>query len=209
VAAKGGRSRLQAVRTMKAVATTRALEAPGGPVEFETTTSIQYPAAFRVDAALPAGPVVQVFNAGKAWVQDREHGVRQAPLAFAEELRGSVQRDSIPLLLGLADGRVSARRVPGQAAASESAIEVHAPGMRPVTLVFDAATSLIAAVRYASAAPKAVITEETFSDYRDVDGIMVAFKATVSRNGVAVIDRVLRRIEFNVPLEPALFTRPS
>jgi hypothetical protein len=81
--------------------------------------------------------------------------------------------------------------------------------MRPVTIVFDPRTSLIATVRYSTAAPQAVTTEESYSDYRDVNGIKVAFKATISRNGVPVIERVLRRIEFNVPLDSALFTRPS
>jgi hypothetical protein len=207
--AKGGRAKLSAVRTLKAVATTTALDAPGGPVAFETTTSIRYPGGFRVDAATAAGPVIQVFNAGDAWVQDKQHGVRKAPWAFAEELRAHVQRDSIPLLLGLADGRVSARRVTGTAAGRQPAIEVHAPGMRPVTIVFDPETALIATVRYTSPAPGSVTTEESYSDYRDVSGIKVAFKATVSRNGVPVIERVLRGIEFNVPLDSALFTRPS
>jgi len=53
------------------------------------------------------------------------------------------------------------------------------------------------------------VAEEAFSDYRDVDGVKVAFHTTVSRNGTPVVERTVRTFQYNVPLDPALFIRPS
>ena len=51
------------------------------------------------------GPVVRVFTDGECWVKDAR-GVRAAPAAEADQMRGTVQRDVIGLLLALADGKV-------------------------------------------------------------------------------------------------------
>ena len=65
VRAKGGADLLRSVRTIKVASTTTLVDAPGGPVDMPTTTSIRYPGAFRVESQTPSGPLVQVFNAGE------------------------------------------------------------------------------------------------------------------------------------------------
>ncbi len=51
--------------------------------------------------------------------------------------------------------------------------------------------------------------EETFSDYRDIDGIKVPFTAELLHNGRAVLTRTLTDVKFNAPVDPQLFTRPA
>jgi hypothetical protein len=206
VRAKGGTELLRSIRTIKAVSTNTLVDAPGGPVELPVTTSIKYPSSFRVDAGTPDGPLVQVFNGGDFWVQDAKRGARPMAQPVADEIRANVQRDSIPMLLGLADGKLSGARL-ADAADGAPVIEVKSPGMPAVAVTLDPATALITRVRYVAAG--GVTVEETFSDYRDVKGIKVAFKATVSRNGVRSLERVLRSFEYNIPLDATLFTRPS
>lgn len=207
VRAKGGEALLRTVRTVRAVAANRLLA--DGPLTFASTASIRYPGAFRVEADVPNGPLIQVFNAGTYWVQDPQRGARAMPQPVADEMLASVQRDSILMLLGLADGRLSATRLPD---ASEDGralpvIEVKAAAMGPVTVTFDPATALIARVHYRSTSGAA--TDEAYSDYRDVNGLKVAFKAVTSRDGAPYLERVVRSFEWNVPLDAALFIRPS
>jgi hypothetical protein len=59
------------------------------------------------------------------------------------------------------------------------------------------------------AGPGTATMEEIFSDYRAVDGLQVAFKAEIHRNGTPLLERVVRTFEYNVPLDAALFTKPS
>lgn len=212
VAAKGGVSRLRSIRTLRVQATTT-VEVQGTRTRFPITTSIRYPGAFRSESQLPAGRLVQVFNDGDAWFQDRG-GIHDAPPGLAEQMRGAVQRDSVMLLLALADGELTARRAPDAADGARTlpALEVSLPGTPPLTLLFDPVTALIVKARYRLAGlPPGERTEaeESYSDYRDVEGLKVAFTTDVRREGAPALRRLVRSCEINVPLDSILFVKPS
>jgi hypothetical protein len=184
------------------------IELQGRKVTVPTTIRVRYPGAFRIDSDMPAGRLTQVFDSGTFWVQD-PRGANVAPSGAAESMRGNVQRDSIALLLALANGRVKARRgsdvtIDGRAL---PVLDVDIKPGGPLTLVFDPATGLILRQRYPAGAAGADV-EETFSDYRDVEGLKVAFAVTV-RQPQGEATRVMRQFAVNVPLDPALFTKPS
>ena len=207
--AKGGLAVLRSIRTvrMESVAT---VQSEGINTDLPTTTTIQYPGSFRIDSSTPAGRLVQVFSAGRYWVQDSK-GVHEAPESMAAVIRGSVQRDTVPLLLALMDGTVSATI--GETIDADHklpTLEVALPGSSPLTLVFDPSTSLLARARYRLSGPGGdVNVEEIYSDYRDVKGLKVAFITDVRRDGAPAVHRTLRTFEFNVPVDSALFTKPS
>lgn len=213
VAAKGGLELLRSIHTVKASATMTVLDGPAGRLDIRTTTSIAYPGGFRIEAEMPSGTLVQTFSNGEFWIRDGRRAAQAAPPAFAEEMRGNVQRDTVPLLLALTDGKLSATALPDVTDRGRAlrVLEVKGAGMRPVSVMFDPESALIVKQRFASpaAGPAGDVTEEAFSDYRDVNGLKVAFRATVYRNGAPVLERVLRSVEFNVPLASALFSKPS
>lgn len=207
VRAKGGLEKLRSIRTVKAVSTT-VIDMAGTRAELPTTTSIRYPGSFRIEASTPEGPLVQVFTAGTFWVEDAR-GSREAPPQVAAEMRAIVQRDSLPLLLALADGRLTATRTDViEAGQSLPGLNVTSAGMRGLTLILDPVTSLILKQRYMSADGEGV-AEEAFSDYRDMNGLQVAFRAVLRRPRAPTIERRLQTFEYNVQLAPTLFTRPS
>jgi zinc protease len=210
VKAKGGLEKLRSIRTVKATSTTT-MPGTAGPVTIETTSYIEYPGSFRVDARMPSGPVVRVFSGGECWVQDGR-GVRPAPAAEADQMRGTIQRDVIGLLLALADGKVPATRLPDvvEQGRSLTAIGVGGGAMRAVVLLLDPTTDLIRAQRYDATAVTGAreTVEEQFSDYRSVNGLQVAFAAVVQAAGLPVLTRQVRTFEYNVPLAANLFTRP-
>jgi zinc protease len=212
VAAKGGVQVLRSIRTLRVQAST-VVQSEGEKTEFPSTTLIRYPGAFRSDAQLPAGRLVQVFSAGACWFQDAT-GVHDAPPSMAEQMRGAVQRDSVLLLLALADGKITARRLDDVVDASRKlpALEVALPGTQPLTLLFDPATALILKARYrvaVGAGAESVVSEESYSDYRNVHGLNVAFATEVRREGAPALSRTLRSYEINVPLDSTLFIKPS
>jgi hypothetical protein len=208
VAAKGGIDKLRSIKTVKAVSTTR-IDAPGGRVEVPTTTWIRYPDAFRVDADMPAGRVSQVLVGSTYWVKD-PRGTRQAGEAAVNEMRGSVQRDAINLLVGLASAPAEARRSDVEVYGRRMpALVIGRPGGRSLTIIFDPATWLIARQRYTvDSAEGPRQAEEIFSDYRDVNGLKVAFTAVLQRDGAPRIERVLRSFEYNVPIDDTIFAKP-
>jgi hypothetical protein len=211
IAAKGGLEALQRVRTVEADAET-ALEMPQGSVPSTTRTYIVYPDRYRVDAKVAGAEIVQVYDAGTAWVKDPS-GVHAAPPAMRDDFAASVRRDTFPLLIGAATGRLSVsagddRRTPdGQVLHT---LVISGPDLAPVTLSIDD-HDLIARQAYTSqgATGTPVQTEEVFSDYRMVDGVLVPFRARLLRDGAPVLDRRLTNVTLNAPIADALFHEPA
>ena len=208
VRGKGGLARLKAIRTIHAEGDT-IIEAQGKKLTIPTTIRVRYPGGFRIDSRMPAGPVSQVFDSGTFWIQDAR-GANVAPAGAAESMRGNVQRDAIGLLLALADGRVKARRASDVAVEGRMlpVLDVDLKPGGPLLLVLDPESGLILQERY-PAPDAAGQIEERFADYRDVDGVKMAFSVTVAHPQLGEVVRIMRKVAFNVSLDPAIFARPS
>lgn len=206
IAAKGGLDKLRSIRTVTASAE-MSVDGLVRRMTFPMTTSIRYPDRFRTDAMTPAGRLVQVLNGDDYWVQD-SRGAREAPPAVAAEIRANRERDVILLLIGLSDARFTATRSADVVDGGRSfpALEIVGKEKRPVTLVLDPETALVRKLRYTLGA-EAQAMEEEFSDYRDVDGVKVAFKGIVRGPGMPTIERSVRSVRYNGPVDPSLFAR--
>jgi hypothetical protein len=89
-------------------------------------------------------------------------------------------------------------------------IEISGSNLPPVKLYVDA-KNLIARQSYSAVGPdgRPLQADEVFSDYRPVNGVQVAFKAEVRRNGRTILDRVLTDVRINGSIDPQLFERPQ
>ena len=208
IAAKGGMALLRSIRTVKSEAD-MIVTTPEGNVTITTTTYIRYPGQFRVDAVGPAGLRIQTFDSGSAWMSDGETA-EEAPAQFRASLQAAVQRDGIGLLLALADGRIEGTRVADVTRGGKAlpAIEVDLAAAGRVIVAFDPDTGLMAYQQYGGV-PGEPKSEETFSEYRPVQGLQVAHQASVRREGQPPIQRIVRTFELNVPVDPALFKKPA
>jgi zinc protease len=210
VAAKGGLARLKGVRTVVAEAKTT-LQMQQGPLESMTRTYVVYPDKFRVDATVGEATVVQVYNAGEAWMTD-PNGTREAPAPMKAEFAASVRRDLIPLLIAAAEGRLPVKLLPEEGSGGRAlrVLEIGGEGVSPVRLYLDAA-GLVVKQSFVRDAPGGMrmTAEESFSDYRDVDGIKVPFTAELTHDGRTVLTRVLTDVKFNSDVDLSLFSRPA
>ncbi|HUF22674.1 MAG TPA: insulinase family protein [Vicinamibacterales bacterium] len=201
---KGGLDRLRAVRTLEADAS---LVIEGGTTVVGTKTQIAYPDKYRVEAETAGANVTHVYASGEAWLETPT-GLREAPDFVRDEAAAAVSRDLIGLLLRAWDGRVSLAQAPA-GASGLSALRMTQAGRPDVTVFFDPATADIVRLEYERHAPDGAVTEiEDLSDYRVVDGIRFAFRATTTTAG-GKIDRRLRAIRVNPELSPSLFQRPG
>ncbi|HXH07749.1 MAG TPA: pitrilysin family protein, partial [Vicinamibacterales bacterium] len=209
IAAKGGLERLRAVRTLQASAVAR-LTGGDHPIAVETRTWIAYPDRFRIEATLPGGRAVEVLAGDDAWVTGP--GAEEDGPAAAEA-RARADRDILSILLRAHEGSVAVRALPDETlddGRTAHVLECDLPHAGRVALVIDAATGLVARLRYrAHAGGRPAAVEEMFSDYRAVDGVQVAARAVVRRDGRIVLERTLTAIAFDVPVDAALFRRPS
>ncbi len=205
IEAKGGLARLQSVQTLRAEATARVRTAEGEGT-ISTVTFIQYPDRFRQEVETPQGRVVQVYADGRYWIEDAR-GVRDAPTPARDEIHATVQRDVTSLLLRASGGKLTITDTPSDDEGL-AAVSLRADGMGPVTLFIDRKTGLIARERYDSADGSGVV-EEQYLDYRSVEGLQVPFRTIVKRPNAPEIERLIKTVRFNLPLQPSLFARPS
>ena len=207
VGAKGGLPLLRSIQTVKS-ATDMVFATPTGEAEVRATAYVRYPGQFRVDAQGPDGLRIQTFDNGTAWVGDGQE-FEDAPVMIVRAMEASVQRDTLALLLALADNRVPNRRVADVTVEGEAmpALEVQLAAAGRVTLVFDPTSALLVQQRYGGEEGEP-LTEESFTDYRPVQGLQVAHRATLRREKNPPFERIVRSFEINVPLEATFFKKP-
>lgn len=208
--AKGGLEALRKVRTVVADAdTTFTMEQ--GTLVSKTKTYVAYPEKFRVDANVAGAQVVQVYNAGTAWVRDPA-GVHDVPPEMRDEFGASVRRDTIPVLIAAGDGKLALRLLPDEGADGRvlKVLEISGPQLPAVRLYIDS-QNLIARQSFSTTGPdgKPIQADEVFSDYRSVIGVQVPFRADVRRGGQVILSRTLTNVSLNTPVDDALFAKPQ
>jgi zinc protease len=206
IAAKGGLEKLRAIKSIVA-RQTQASHRPDGETQIETTNYIQYPDRFRVEAP----DLVQAFDGTRAWMKDRSGVVHDAPESLARDAAASLRVDVVALLVAAKNNTVTARLLPDvkdPQGRVDHALEFSAKDLNPVVLYIDPETSMVRKLLFAANTPGRPLVEEQFSDYRNVDGIQIAFEATRTVGPLSV-QRKVTDVKINPPLDPALFKRPA
>jgi zinc protease len=210
IEARGGLPALKAVRTVVADTQT-VLQLQQGTLPSTTKTYIAYPDKFRVDADVNGTQTTQVYNAGKAWVKSPA-GIQDAPPPMLAEFAANVRRDTIPLLIDAAEGRLTVRALPdqkGRDGRQMRVLEISGPSIDRVRLYIDN-EMLVTGQAYSRSDPagRQILSEEVFSDYRTVNGVRVPFEAQLLQNGQPVLKRTLTNVVLNGPVSETLFARP-
>jgi len=209
VAAKGGLQALKSIRTVVVDADMMVTTARG-PTIIPTKTYVVYPDKFRVDATFAGQQTIQAYNSGTAWVRDPA-GVAAAPPAMRNDFAATVRRDTFPLLIAAAEGKLMVRPQPdeGSGGAVLKVVEVSGPGLDPMRLYIDRDYRIVRQT-YTTPGPDGRPTkaEELFSDYRKVNGIDVPFRASVLRDGQKILDRTIKSVTFNTAVDLMLFQQP-
>ncbi len=204
IAAKGGLARLRSIQTVRAETTTT-VHGQGNPVTFPSTTWIQYPDRFRVDADMPGGRVAQVYADGRYWVADPA-GTKEMPEQNPGPLHAAIARDTIRLLVKASAGELVVRDIDSDDPRL-AGIEISGGGAGPIQLFVNRDDGLIVKARYTTATEGRV--EERYSDYRTVNGVRFAFHTVLERAGAVQVERDVKTIHYNVSLPPGLFLKPG
>ena len=205
IAAKGGLEHLQGLKTI-VVKQTLFNRDSDGKAQSETTSYIQYPDHFRIEAPT----VTQGFDGAQAWLKDAR-GVRGGGEPMARDARASMRRDVVALLLSANGGKLTPRLLPDVKDAEgrlTHTLELSAPDLNPIVFYIDPVTGLIAKQAFIADAPGRPLVEEQFSDYRPVDGIQIPFQGA-RRVGSLSVERRATDVKINAPIDPALFKRPA
>jgi zinc protease len=167
----GGAEKLAAVKD-----STQQVEmtAPGG-MKIKQNNRYLAPAYFRQDQELPFGKIVAYTDGKAGWLLTPQ-GFQPMPPAVLKQAQGEVFRNLLHVMLADRDASLEIT------ANGENAMEISSKDGQRVKVEIDPATGLPASETFRQEGT-AVNIEETFSDWRDVEGLKMPFKMMLQQNG--------------------------
>ena len=206
-AAAGGVEKLEAVKDY-AIASEFQLDPAipeiGGSKVPQTDRWIQ-PSVFRQDISLPTGRI-SAYSDGKAgWISTRQ-GWGALTGAQLKQLQGDLFRSYFRFLMS---DRIEGRTVN---LVDQDLIEVTDATGQIARMEFDPKTGLPARSTYdvPQAAGPPLMTEDVYSDFREVAGIKIPFRTVITQGGRKFADVVLTDVRINSGIRQAdLAVRPQ
>ena len=209
VDAHGGLEKLQAVKNIVMEGHTSA-DSPTGP-QIEGTSYYVYPDKFRQDLKMPQGEMAYVFDGTSGFVL-MPMGVQPIAPQMANTFKDAVFREPLWLLTNL-----SQNDIPIQYAGTEdvqgkpaSILLLPQPSGEMMKLFVSEDTHYIVKIAYPDSSQGITVNRETLlNDYRDVDGVKVAYHAVQNVEGQLFSESLVTRITLNAELEESLFQEPK
>jgi len=211
VAARGGMAALQAIHTVKMIGVMR----PGGfDAQFGFSETMARPDEVRLEATLQGLTVVQAYDGRKGWQIQPFQGRKDAEDLSADDAK-SLQEEG-DFEDGLIDARAKGSTIDNLGSvdvdgAPTWALRVSLKNGDQETYYLDPDAML--AVRMVT---RQVIrgaetfTQTDYGDYEKVAGVYFPFEVASGPKGSTIQQRVTyKTIEANVPVDPAIFARPS
>lgn len=208
---KGGLERLASLKSLTVSARATGLGENAGRAPVDTVTVLAYPNRVRVESAGDGNTLLQVFDGTSAWVRDAR-GTHDVPERMRGDLELGLRRDTVAALLAAQRGELKARvlqDVRRDGGTLLRALEVSGPTLDPMVFYMAADSGRIVKQTYVAGGLGGPLVEEEFDDYRVVDGVSIAFRATVKVGGKPVVERRVVDVAVDRPLSPDLFKRPS
>lgn len=178
---------------------------PGAPGAMAIPSVVMYevfPDKSRTELDLPFGKMVQAADGTAAWagvgaqVQDLPPGAADQRFYGLDVLR----RFDAP---GMTARPLPDAEVDGKPA---KVVEVADAEGHATRFYLDPGTNRVVKVAYEAGGEA---TETMYADYREVDGVQVAFKSNVTQNGTPMFTLDLAEVQVNPAVDAALFKKPG
>jgi outer membrane lipoprotein-sorting protein len=206
IQAKGGAEKAKAITSVRMTGT---LQAQG--MDLPMTTYAKRPNLLRQEMKTPAGEVVQAFDGSTAWMMPPGAAAPQEVTGpQADAVRGQSDFDG-PLMDYKAKGHtvelVGKETVAGTAVHHLKLTKKDGQ-VEHYYISVDSGLEVKRAAEVDMGGTKRRLESE-LSDYKSVDGMMVPHAMKQSIDGAPVMSMRIDKIEFNPPLDDALFRMPK
>ncbi|RKU27591.1 hypothetical protein C6497_11015 [Candidatus Poribacteria bacterium] len=203
--AHGGLEAIKAVTSV--VSEGQATIAQMGGIQMGLKVSSLYPDKLRQDMQTPQGDMSILFD-GESGFMVSPMGSQPLPPEMSTSLKDAAFRDTIPLLQYLTDNDIpiqfsGVEEVEGKQA---SVLLITQPSDESLKIYVSDETHLILKYAFRETEMGTTMEKETiFLDYRDVDGIQIAFNVIQNVNGQLYTNTTLAKVEINSELDESLF----
>ncbi len=210
VEAHGGIEKLQSVKNLVLAGRSTA-NSPEGPIDIEGTTYYVYPDKFRQDIKIPIGEVSYVFDGSSAFAVTPA-GLQPLPPDAINTIKDTIFRQIIWLLTNLTQNDISIQYAGTEDVLGKPAnvLLVKQPSGEMLKLFISEETSYIVKMGYRETEQGVIRNLETFfDDYRDVDGIKIAYHILQNVEGKLFTEGRVNRVKLNEEIDESLFQAPE
>lgn len=169
-----------------------ALEPAAGGFRIEQVSLYVVPGHIRQEQKMPFGKVTVYSDGQSGWLAIPQ-GVQPIPADVLKSAKDVIFRQPSTLILSDRDASISVN------ATVDNAVEISTADGQSVLIEFDPATGLPARQSYtepgAGGGPRERV--EIFSDWRDVDGIKMPYKAIQQENGAKILEVTVSEYKIN------------
>ncbi len=210
VEAHGGIEKLQSVKNLVLAGRSTA-NSPEGPIDIEGTTYYVYPDKFRQDIKIPIREVSYVFDGSSAFAVTPA-GLQPLPPDAINTIKDTIFRQIIWLLTNLTQNDISIQYAGTEDVLGKPAnvLLVKQPSGEMLKLFISEETSYIVKMGYRETEQGVIRNLETFfDDYRDVDGIKIAYHILQNVEGKLFAESRVNRVKLNEEIDESLFQAPE
>ena len=205
----GGAERLAEVKSLR-INSSMEVTSPQGTMQMQTRALVSLPGRLRFETLLPFGVMAQVLNGEKSFMQTPQ-GAQPLVVEQRQRLASNLSR-LVPVLL-------ASRQEEGFRAVAQGEEDVNGTKVQKVyvesagesqTLGIDTEGKIVS-VEYEglgmSGAPGEIF--QTFSDFREVEGLILPFASTTKFNGEVMMLGTNELVEVNPEVDEEAFEMPQ
>ena len=210
VEAHGGLEKLQAVKNIVIEARATA-NSPMGQMQVEGKSYYVYPDKFRQDIKLPQGEMGYVFDGASGFAMT-PMGVQPLPPDVTNSFKDAVFRETIWLLTNLSKNEISVQYAGTEDVQGKSAhvLLVPQPSGEALRLFVSEETHYVVKFAYREMAQGVTANRESLmDDYRNVDGVKVAYHVVQNVDGQLFSESWVTGVTLNAELDESLFQEPN
>ena len=210
VEAHGGLEKLQAVKNAVMEADISA-NSQAGLMQIDTKLYYHFPDKFRQEMKTPQGEVAYVYDGSAAYVMT-PMGVQPIPPQMAASFKDSIFRETVWLLTSLSQNDIPIQYVGTEDVQGKPAsiLLIPQPSGEMLRLFISDETHYVVKYTYRETAQGVTANREAFmDDYRDVDGIKIAYHIVQNVEGQLFSESRVKRVTLNAELDASLFQEPE
>lgn len=207
IAAAGGKAAFAAIESVRWKGKVTAVT-PQGEMGLTAEITMAYPDRVRAEMRTPMGNMTQILNADEAWVTSAR-GTMPAPQQMKQQMQANLWRNIAYLFAHSDSAGVTVQYLGSEDVEGTrcEVIQVTPQGVKPTKLYLDAKTLRPTMMRYqgTNMAGAPVSSEERFSDFREVSGVMLPFGSVTYQDGRKAQESRASEIKINVDVDGSQF----